>query len=56
MNRKYIITNSILWAAAIIAAAVLGAPTTLTLLLLPSLAVISVLAAVPGSRRSGCDA
>ena len=45
MNRKFIIANSILWAAAIIASAILGAPVSLTTVLLPSLAACSLLAA-----------
>jgi hypothetical protein len=53
MNRKFIIANSILWATAIIAAALLGAPTTLSIILLPSLAGCSLLAALP--RAAGRD-
>jgi hypothetical protein len=56
MNRKYIVTNSILWATAIVASAILGAPTFLSLVLLPSLAAISWLAALPNSAQSSCDA
>lgn len=41
MSRS-IITNAILWAAAVIAAAIMGAPSFLTLLLLPSLAFVSL--------------
>lgn len=43
MNRKHIIANAVLWAAAIIAAAVVGAPTVLTIVLLPALASASLL-------------
>ncbi len=37
MNKKYLITNAVLWAAAIIAAAIVGAPAILTTVLLPAL-------------------
>lgn len=54
MNRTYIVANSLIWAAAIIASAQLGAPTMLTLVLLPSLATMSWLAALPAAaKRSG---
>lgn len=43
MDKTYLLTNALLWAAAIIASTVLGAPTFLTLILLPSLGMISVL-------------
>lgn len=41
MSRS-IITNAILWASAIVAAAIMGAPSFLTILLLPSLAFVSL--------------
>jgi hypothetical protein len=47
MNRKYMLGNGVLWAAAIVGSAMLGAPPTLTALVLPSLAVISLLTAIP---------
>jgi len=47
MNRKYMLGNGVLWAAAIVSSAILDAPSTLTALVLPSLAVISLLAAIP---------
>lgn len=53
MNRKYIVANSLIWAAAIIASAELGAPTMLTLILLPSLAAMSWLAALPVAAKRG---
>jgi len=43
--QKFHITNAILWAAAIIAAALLGAPITVTTALLPALAGCSVFVA-----------
>ncbi|MGI8890132.1 MAG: hypothetical protein ACR2G0_05030 [Chthoniobacterales bacterium] len=39
MTNKYIIGNCLLWAAAILASAILHAPVSLTGLLLPALAV-----------------
>jgi hypothetical protein len=41
MRKPYALANAMLWAAAIIASAVLDAPNFLTLLLLPSLAILS---------------
>ena len=55
MNQRFIIANSIAWAAAILASATLGAPTTLTLILLPALAAASWLASLaPATSRRGC--
>ena len=45
--------NSMLWAAAIVAAALLKAPAVLTLLLLPSLAVCALLTATHGGKTRG---
>ena len=45
MSRAYLITNAILWAAAIVASALVGAPTVLSLIVLPSLAIVSLLLA-----------
>ena len=42
MNRKHLIVNGILWAAAIIASAIVGAPTVLSVVLLPALAIVSL--------------
>ncbi len=50
MNREVVIANSILWAAAIVASAILHAPTFLTLVLLPSLATCSLILARRRSR------
>lgn len=56
MNRKYLVANSLMWAAAIVASAELGAPTMLTVILLPSLAAMSWLAALPVFvRDKNCD-
>ena len=43
MNRKHLIVNGILWAAAILASAIVGAPTVLSVVLLPALAIVSLL-------------
>jgi len=48
MNRKHVIVNGILWAAAIIASAIVGAPTALAVVLLPALAIVSLV--VTGSK------
>lgn len=45
MKNRMTTANSVLWASAIIAAALVQAPTFLTLFLLPSLAVGAILAA-----------
>lgn len=42
MNRQRHLANPILWAVAIIASALLGVPAVLCLILLPSLAVLSL--------------
>ncbi len=52
MKQRHVITNSILWASAILCAAVLKAPLALTLVFLPCLAVISILVA-PKLRNTG---
>ena len=44
MTRQHALAGAMLWAAAIIAAAAVHAPTFLSLTLLPSLAIISLLA------------
>ena len=50
MSKDLQITNSLLWASAIIASAVLQAPHALTFLVLPSLAVVSWLLAATRNR------
>jgi hypothetical protein len=54
MNQTYLLANSITWAAAIIASALLGAPSTVTLVLLPVLATASWLIALPKSSVRVC--
>lgn len=50
MNGSYVLVNSILWASAIVGAAILKAPDTLTLLVLPALGAMSLLGF---KRRTG---
>jgi hypothetical protein len=52
MGRKYLIANAVLWAAAIIASALVAAPTVLSLVVLPALASISLLLTSRGLRPS----
>ena len=52
MSKTLLITNSLLWAAAIIASAALKAPAAMTFLVLPTLATTSWLFAIE-RRRSG---
>lgn len=49
MNRKYFISNAILWASAIVASAIVGAPTVLSIILLPTLATCSLIVTRPQS-------
>ena len=55
MRRNTTITNAILWAAALIASAFLGAPSELTLGLLPLLATVSLIATARGAGRENCE-
>lgn len=50
MSTRAQIINALLWAAAIIASATLHAPTAMTFLVLPSLAVAALLFAGPQLR------
>jgi hypothetical protein len=50
MSQKHVVTNAILWAAAIAAAAAVGAPGFLSLILLPCLAATSLLMTWQGAR------
>lgn len=57
MKNQYVLANAVLWAAAIAAAAILGAPRFLWLVLLPMLAVQALRvdrkhACISGSRQS----
>jgi hypothetical protein len=51
MKRQHILANSLLWAAAIIASALLKAPTALTLILLPCLGAVFVLSSHSAARQ-----
>jgi hypothetical protein len=51
MRKPYLLVNAMLWAAAILAAAVLNAPHFLSLILLPMLATLSQLAIGPRACR-----
>ncbi len=53
MDRKYLIANAVLWAAAIIASAIVGAPTVLSAVVLPVLGIVSVLLAWRKPATSG---
>jgi len=52
MNRKHYIANAMLWAAAIVATAVVGAPEVLSVALLPTLAACALLVTRSKSRPS----
>jgi hypothetical protein len=47
MKKHQTLTHALLWAAAILAAAIVGAPTVLSTLLLPLLAACALLFALP---------
>lgn len=55
MNRRYLISNAILWAAAIIASAIVGAPVVLSALLLPVLASCALLIAGSKPKSNECE-
>jgi hypothetical protein len=56
MKNQRVIANSLLWAAAIVAAAITKAPPVLTLILLPCLATGFVLVAAGAATRPGAGA
>lgn len=53
MRKPVLLANAVLWAAAILAAAVLEAPTALTLIVLPLLAAASWVTALTPPRPAG---
>jgi len=53
MNRRMVIANSILWATSIIVAAIFNAPTFLTVIALPALAMMSLVVGSQ-SKPSAC--
>ena len=54
MKRDSIVRNSFLWAMAIIASAILDAPNSVTLILLPCLAMASLLSSLPEQKKVSC--
>lgn len=54
MNRNTVLANSILWATAVVASAIAGAPDSLTLVMLPALAFASLLLARYKSGSGRC--
>lgn len=54
MTRAPHLTNALLWAAAILASALLHAPDFLTLILLPTLGLSALVLAEPRRQRSTC--
>ncbi len=56
MSRANLIANAVLWAGAIIASAILDAPIFLTVVVLPSLAFVSLLLGWRAPRAGGRDA
>ena len=52
VNRNHFIANAVLWASAIIASAIVGAPSVLSIILLPSLATCSLLLTWPKRKRA----
>ena len=55
MRKRYVLANALLWAAAILAAAVLKAPNFLSLVLLPMLATLSLLTVGPDACLNRSD-
>jgi hypothetical protein len=56
MNLTRFNSNAILWATAILASAIVGAPQFLTIVLLPSLAAMSLLLTKPERKPARCSA
>ena len=54
MSRRYYVSNAILWAAAILTSALVGAPPILTTILLPSLAVSALMVTRPKTAIAEC--
>jgi len=54
MSRKLVISNAILWAAAIVASALVGSPPFFTTVLLPALAASALIVNRPKSRTIAC--
>jgi hypothetical protein len=56
MNQKHFLSNAILWAAAILASAIAGAPPFFSVVLLPTLATAALLVTRPQARAARCRA
>lgn len=54
MDRKHFISNAVLWATAIIASAIVGAPPFFSTILLPALAASALLVTRPKRRTTAC--
>lgn len=54
MTRKLFLANAVLWAAAILSAALLGAPQMLTVILLPTLAACALISNREEMVRDAC--
>lgn len=54
MVEKHVVVNAVLWASAIVASAMLGAPSFMSVILLPSLAAISLLVNIQTCRTYQC--
>ena len=54
MDRKHFYVHAVLWATAIIASAIVGAPRYFSVFLLPSLALIAMIITWPKTRTDRC--
>jgi hypothetical protein len=54
MNRNVTLATSVLWATAVIASAIVGAPSAMTFVVLPALASAYLLVATRNSPRPQC--
>ena len=54
MKTETMLSNALLWAAAIVAAALLDAPDKLTLMVLPALAAVSVIYSIARAPKRQC--
>jgi hypothetical protein len=55
MHKRYLIANALLWAAAILASAVIHAPVVFSIIILPTLAFASLAIIRPTSKDSDCQ-
>jgi hypothetical protein len=55
MHKKYLIANAVLWAAAILASAVIHAPVVFSIIILPALAFTSLVMIRPKAKDSDCQ-